>query len=192
MTPALAAATPPLPTDRPRYLMGVGTPDDIVEAGLNYVGKFNGVDVGAYAGLGHASLAAQPGTNNSMRDLEEYGAGANLGYQGFQLGVSFRYSNQGNRFGGNGTLNPAAAAAGTGITSGTISSIAPTNRWDVNVGLTYHTGPWQVGGSYSYAQDTEHCSGVVASTTFNGGTCAVGSTASIGQDKLNAFALGAN
>ena len=63
--------------------------------------------------------------------------------------------------------------------------MSPTNRWDLNVGLTYHTGPWAVGGSYGYAQDTEKCG--VANSYLS---CAVG--ASVGKDKLNDFALGAN
>ena len=37
----IAATTPALPADRPRYLMGVGTPDDIVEAVMRGVDMFD-------------------------------------------------------------------------------------------------------------------------------------------------------
>ncbi len=158
--------------------------NDIVEAGLNYVGKFNGVDVGAYLGLGHASVAAQAYGNSSMRGLEEYGGGTNIGYQGFQLGASFRYSNEGNKFGGAAGTGAVGVGAGTGIQS-EVAGIAPTNRWDANVGLTYHTGPWAVGASYAYAQSSQKCGEAVT------GYCtASGQTA--GKDKFNGVVFSGN
>ncbi len=133
----------------------IGQQKNLIEGGANYAGKFGTVDFGAYLAAGHSNLEAQPlASFGTLKDKQQYAGGFRVGVAGFTIGSSVRYDNLGTTRSGSATP-------------------LPTQRWDANIGVAYHTGPWGIGATYAYAQDKQKSA-----------------TADLGKDKLNAQAIG--
>ena len=102
----------------------VGQQSEVVEVAANYFGKFSGVDVGLYAGIGSANLERTAGGGD---DQEQWSLGLELAYGGFTFGADYRDDNQG-------TVGP------------------NTDRTDYSLGLAYATGPWTYGAAYAHGE----------------------------------------
>lgn len=137
---------------------------NIWEVGLNYQGSLSSFDVGLYAAYvrgysdnetdGKLGVVARPlaggapavfVTGNIMPDdLEEWGAGGQVAYEGFKFGGSYRVTN----IAGGGGVNEATQdfSAGCRDIGGCILPDVQTTVW--GAGVTYETGPWRFGVDY--------------------------------------------
>ena len=105
-----------------------GAQEDVFSVGLNFVESFNDIDVAVSGGYLTGNLEAQT-TGGNADDIEQWSAGLNVGFAGFTVGASIRFSDNGIRNNGDSTT------------------------WDA--GITYATGPLTVGFTYlsSEAED---------------------------------------
>jgi predicted porin len=145
---------------------------DIWEANLSFQKALGGFDFGAYAGylIGDNErprpetavtfFARQAGTGIIMPfaadpfvpdDVEEYGAGAQVAYEGFRLGGSWRHTN----VAGGGPLRDDDVgplfSVGCRRLAGCVLPDANTETW--GAGLTYETGPWTFGVNYAHMNE---------------------------------------
>jgi predicted porin len=139
---------------------------NIWEVGLNYQGSLSSFDVGVYAGyvrgyneretvglilpviatpLGGGAPAIFPSIAFTPDDLEEYGAGAQVAYEGFKIGGSYRVTNIA---GAAGLADKALGSLSVGCSAiaGCVLPDAQTTVW--GAGATYETGPWRFGAGY--------------------------------------------
>jgi predicted porin len=157
---------------------------NIWEANLSYQKSLGGFDFGAYAGyltgtnehrsaivvlpvaalpLAGGPAMAFPSKPFSPDDVQEYGAGAQVAYEGFKLGGSWRHTN----IAGGGPLRDdnvaPLASTGCGQLAGCVLPNADTEIW--SAGATYETGPWQFG--VNYANITEQLPPFVDTTVIS-------------------------
>ncbi|NOT41414.1 MAG: porin, partial [Alphaproteobacteria bacterium] len=143
--------------------ISINRQSDIWEVGLNYQGSLSSFDVGFYAGYvtgsndDPAAIAlpvvatiggpVTPFLSNVFvpDDLEEWGAGAQVAYEGFKVGGSYRSTNIA---GGAGLFDSKLGIATVGCTTiaGCVLPDARTEIW--GAGITYETGPWEFGVNY--------------------------------------------
>lgn len=129
-----------------RRAIGVDAHRDVTESAIGYAR-----DIGAAtltAGAAYVFGAAKPGAG--LRDLSGYGAGLKLAWRGLTLGGGYVYD-------GRGTL-PLDPRPGHAL----IESVVD----EINLGLTYETGPWGIGGSWAH----DHRASLAASDLFAIGT----------------------
>lgn len=140
---------------------------NIWEVGLNYQGTLSGFDVGIYGGYVSGSNEREtvglilpvtaanlntgaPTTFASLPftpdDLEEWGAGAQVGYEGFKIGGSYRETNIAGAAGlADKPIFP-SMSTGCSTIAGCVLPDQKTRVW--GAGITYETGPWRIGGGY--------------------------------------------
>ncbi|MEX0923773.1 MAG: porin, partial [Rhodovibrionaceae bacterium] len=127
-----------------RQTFGLNTDEDVADynhvfgAGVNFVESFNAVDIAVFAGAEWANLEEDGGFGAYIDDLESYQGGINVGFGGFTVGGSLRYSNA---VGGLGAILPISFAASDEV-----------DNWFWDAGATYSTGAVTVGLTYSQSR----------------------------------------
>jgi outer membrane protein OmpU len=108
---------------RPTSPIGVeGPEDEAYSVGINYISTIS--DINIKASLGYDLITRSFSGATALDDTDEIATGLALGYNGFEVGGAYKYTDN---------------------DSGTNGS----ERHDANFGITYGQGPWKLGAQYA-------------------------------------------